>query len=185
MTPDEAAALREPFHAAVIGKLPKGGTYLDYVGHAVVTDRLLKVDPEWTWEPVGFTDGLPAFDEHGGLWIRLTVAGVTRLGYGHPDRSTGGDSRKAAISDAIRNAAMRFGVALDLWAKEDMHATPTPSKPRATKDQVAAWGAALISAPDWPTLLGIAQELSQHDLGDAHANLVDAYTARKADLDAS
>lgn len=93
--------------------------HLDYVGHAAVTDRLLTVDPEWTWEPLAFDDaGLPALDRNGGLWVRLTVAGVTRLGYGHADGKTGADAVKEAIGDAIRNSAMRFGVALDLWHKD-------------------------------------------------------------------
>lgn len=98
--------------------------HLDYVGHAEVTDRLLQVDPGWDWQPVSFSSetGLPQGDRHGGLWIRLTVAGVTRLGYGHADGKEGPDAIKEAIGDAIRNAAMRFGVALDLWgatAKQD------------------------------------------------------------------
>lgn len=93
--------------------------HLDYVGHADATDRLLQVDPEWTWEPVAFDQrGLPARDELGGMWIRLTVAGVTRLGYGHAGDKSGGDAIKEVIGDAIRNAAMRFGVSLDLWRKE-------------------------------------------------------------------
>lgn len=115
---DAAAAkrLRDPFPPEAIGQLPKGGTMLDYVGHAAVTDRLLQVDPDWTWEPAGTTEhGLPMFDGADGLWIRLTVAGVTRYGYGD------GKNPKECISDAIRNAAMRFGVALDLWSKEDLH----------------------------------------------------------------
>lgn len=90
--------------------------HLDYVGHAEVTDRLLQADPTWTWEPVAFgQDGLPLVDRQGGLWIRLTVAGVTRLGYGHADGKPGPDAVKEAIGDALRNSAMRFGVALDLW----------------------------------------------------------------------
>jgi hypothetical protein len=90
--------------------------HLDYVGHAEVTDRLLAVDPLWSWEPTAFdADGLPKLDSMGGLWIRLTVAGVPRLGYGHADGKTGPDAVKETIGDAIRNAAMRFGVALDLW----------------------------------------------------------------------
>ena len=58
--------------------------HLDYVGHAALTDRLLDADPAWNWEPLAFTDrGLPAFDETGGLWIKLTVCGQSRLGFGH------------------------------------------------------------------------------------------------------
>lgn len=143
--------LREKFPDAVISKLPKetkkqseerragnniewkcqvcGGmhhknaTHLDYVGHAALTDRLLDVDPEWSWEPVAFgPNGLPQLDQNGGLWIRLTVLGVTRLGYGDADGKTGGNAIKEAIGDALRNAGMRFGAALDLWHKGDLHA---------------------------------------------------------------
>lgn len=93
--------------------------HVDFVGHADVTDRLLSVDPAWNWEPLGFDSfGSPAFDGNGGLWIKLTIGDVSRLGYGHADGKTGGDAVKEAIGDAIRNAAMRFGVALDLWRKE-------------------------------------------------------------------
>jgi hypothetical protein len=60
--------------------------------------------------------GLPLFDGGDNLWIKLTICGVTRIGVGD------GKSPKECIGDAIRNAAMRFGVALDLWAKEDLHA---------------------------------------------------------------
>ena len=41
---------------------------------------------------------------------------------------------KQLISDAIRNAAMRFGVALDLWAKEDLHAGKTADVKRQVLD---------------------------------------------------
>lgn len=93
--------------------------HIDYVGHAHVTDRLLDVDPRWSWEPLAFTaQGLPAVDDNGGLWIKLTIGDVMRLGYGHASGKRGGDAMKETIGDAIRNAAMRFGVALDLWKKE-------------------------------------------------------------------
>jgi hypothetical protein len=113
----EAKLLREPFPEAEIGQLPKGGVMLDYVGHAATTNRLLQVDPGWTWEPFAVDErGLPALDFEGNLWIRLTVCGLTRPGVGD------GRNMKERIGDAIRNAAMRFGVALDLWAKEDLDA---------------------------------------------------------------
>lgn len=100
----------------------KDAVHLDYVGHAALTDRLLDTDIEWSWEPVGFTpEGLPAHDKNGGLWIKLTVCGVTRYGYGSADGKSGGDAVKEIIGDALRNAAMRFGAALDLWHKGDLH----------------------------------------------------------------
>lgn len=104
--------------------------HLDYVSHADVTDRLLAVDPYWNWEPLSFDEkGQPVFVMAGakpvGLWIKLTVhtkpgllgaTPVTRLGFGSVAPNAF-DAEKQLIGDAIRNAAMRFGVALDLWRK--------------------------------------------------------------------
>jgi hypothetical protein len=120
--------LRAPFPAHQISYLPKGGVKLAYVGHAALTDRLLDTDATWTWEPLALDErGLPALDEAGGLWIRLTVCGVTRLGYGDAGTKKGGDAMKERIGDALRNAAMRFGAALDLWHKGDLHGEETPT----------------------------------------------------------
>ena len=125
MTPEESAALRRPFSASAIGKLPRGGKLLDYVGHAAVTDRLLEVDPAWNWTPLAMAaDGTPYYAVLGSdavMWIRLTVCDVTRLGVGIV-KADAFELEKQLISDAIRNAAMRFGVALDLWSKEDLQA---------------------------------------------------------------
>ena len=127
--------LREPFPASAVGKLPRGGTTLDYVGHAAVTDRLLEVDPLWNWEPAAFTEaGLPRIVMDGNqavLWIKLTICGVTRLGVGICNASAF-ELEKQLISDALRNAAMRFGVALDLWSKEPLHDVDVSEDPRRT-----------------------------------------------------
>lgn len=167
------AKLREPFPDHHISKLPKPTkqqteavkadfkkgvrcklcgswhhpdvVHLDYVGHAALTDRLLDTDPEWFWEPVAFTEqGLPAFDQSGGLWIKLTVCGVTRLGYGHAASKPNvdpGAREKEVIGDALRNAAMRFGAALDLWHKGDLHVDGEPASeaPESTGMPDAEW----------------------------------------------
>lgn len=109
--------------------------HLDYVGHAAITDRMLEVDPSWTWEPLALSpDGYPVIDGNGGMWIKLTINGVTRLGYGDAPNKNGGDAMKERIGDAIRNAAMRFGAALDLWHKGELHRAEDPD------DQGAAIG---------------------------------------------
>jgi len=158
--------LRKPFPANQVSKLPKPTkdqtdkvradfklgircqvcgawhhkdvVHLDYVGHAALTDRLLDADPHWSWEPAAFRDGLPAFDSTGGLWIKLTVCGVTRLGYGHAaakPQMDPGAREKEVIGDALRNAAMRFGAALDLWHKGDLHVADEEGE----KDEPKAW----------------------------------------------
>ena len=73
-------------------------------------------------------------DEFGGLWIRLTVCGVTRLGYGDAGGRKGPNAIKESIGDAIRNAGMRFGLALDLWCKGDPDAPQPPSRKRKAQD---------------------------------------------------
>ena len=111
--------------------------HLDYFGHAALTSMLLDVDPNWTWEPLALgQDGLPVIDKDGGMWIKLTVLGVTRLGYGDAQGKTGGDAMKERIGDALRNAAMRFGAALELWHKGDLHGEEPAAIEYITPDQV-------------------------------------------------
>lgn len=145
-------AMKAPFPESMISKLPKGTkaqnecpfeqkvrckvcggfhhpqmVHLDYVGHAALTQRLLQADINWSWEPLAYDEhGLPRFDDAGGLWIRLTVAGQTRLGYGDAQGKHGPNATKEAIGDALRNAAMRFGAALELWHKGDWEADTLP-----------------------------------------------------------
>ncbi len=109
------AELRKPFPKETVGKLPKGGVQLDFIGHAAVTDRLNTVDPTWTYDFKATDDyGNPVLDREGNLWILLTVGGKTLPGCGD------GRNMKERIGDALRNAAMRFGVALDLWSKDEL-----------------------------------------------------------------
>lgn len=213
--------LRAPFPKDVVGKLPKpykrdsakgqcrecGGyhglpaAHLDYVGHAAVTDRLLSVDPEWSWEPMGFTpEGLPALDRDGNLWIRLTVNGHTRPGVGD------GSSMKERIGDAIRNAAMRFGVALDLWSKEELESggkfdpvapqhVSTPGQPGVSAEAFAppqfsdddrrAWLDSVGAQNDLDALQALWRDAQQRGAVAGVPGFQDAVKARKAALIAS
>ena len=118
---------------SIVGKLPRGGTQLDYVGHAEVTRILLEIDPLWTIEPVAFDEaGLPARVKIGtmvqaGFWI--TILGHRRYCVGSvEDRKV--DIGKELVSDGVRNGAMRAGVALSLWSKEEWGDQPAkPAKP--------------------------------------------------------
>jgi hypothetical protein len=111
---------------ALVSKLPRGGTYLDYVGHAEITRILIEIDPLWSWEPVAWDGGRPAITASNGIasmWGRLTVLGKTVLGVGNaPEKKP--DLDKELVSDFLRNAAMRLGIALSLWSKSDWHDKP-------------------------------------------------------------
>ena len=137
----------------IVGKLPKAGMQLDFVGHADVTKMLIEIDPEWTWEPVAFdVNGLPAYRVENGMahmagW--LTVQGVRRLGIGSVTHNKP-DLLKELISDFIRNSAMRFGICLALWTKQEWddnpHATTKPA-PKRDDLQTALGQVALASNP--------------------------------------
>jgi hypothetical protein len=128
------AKLRELFPPEQIGKLPKGGVSLDFIGHGYITNRFLDADPEWNWRPMAFDEhGLPLFDEFGGLWMYLTVGGVERIGYGDSGGKKGPNAIKEAIGDALRNSGMRFGAGLELWCKGDPDAPAAP-KPKTPAD---------------------------------------------------
>lgn len=130
MDANDAARLRAPFPESQIEQKNMGSRSYAYVNHAVVTDRLIEVDPAWYWQPISVdpSTGMPLLDDNNGLWIRLTVCGVSRIGYGASEpHQKGADAIKTAISDAIKNAAMRFGVALDLWGAEPNGTVGEPS----------------------------------------------------------
>ena len=144
MTPEQSKALRGKMPENLVSKFPSSAganANREYAGHAAVTDRLLEVDPEWTWKFLG--DGTPVFDDVGGIWIELTVCGVTRIGYGFPEHLKGGNAVKEAIGDAIRNAAMRFGVGLEFWFKGDLFAEQDKGGFLLTEAQLKELSAAL------------------------------------------
>ena len=144
--------------------------HLDFVGHADITDRLLNVDPSWSWEPYAQDgNGMPLLDNNGNLWIRLTVGGVTRPGVGD------GKNAKECIGDALRNAAMRFGVALDLWAKGDRswaHAEDqTPVRERDPRAELLAEIRSL--AGDRDAQLAVATDWAESHDGQALRDATD------------
>lgn len=208
---DALQKLRVPFEANQISKLPKPtkaqtdmvrsdyqkgmrcqlcGTWhhkdvvhLDYVGHAAITHRLLDVDPLWSWEPVAVdANGLPMLDKDGGMWIRLTICGMTRLGYGDADGKTGPSATKERIGDALRNAGMRFGMALDLWHKGVLEMEPERFEPNnADKWIMKAESAASMAALEKIWADGAA-DLVEKDDRKAYNEFKATVSARKKEL---
>lgn len=137
-----------------VSQIVKNGVSLDYVGHAEITKILIEIDPLWSWEPVAWVNGRPATHTQLGkitkrdgtvlefptvsMWGYLTLLGVTRIAVGSVE-ALKADLDKELVSDFLRNAAMRFGIALDLWTKGETkveqvvnahrHETDTPAAP--------------------------------------------------------
>lgn len=125
----------------IVSKLPKGGTTLDFVGHADITRILIEIDPHWTIEPAMVDlNGLPAVVVTGnmvqaGFW--MTLLGQSRYCVGSVEERKA-DRYKELLSDGIRNGAMRFGISLHLWTKaewDDLGATPAKPDTRNKKPE--------------------------------------------------
>lgn len=124
----------------IVGKLPRGNIKLDYVGHAEITRILTEIDPLWKLEPIKIDDdGLPAYRVENGMahmMGALTLLGHTRLGFGSAPHNKQ-DMFKELWSDLIRNTAMRFGICVSLWSKEEWggesEVAPAPKKKAPAK----------------------------------------------------
>ena len=146
----------------IVQQLPKGGTKLDFVGHADITRILIEIDPYWSWEPCGWVQGRPAIHVENGMatmWGWLTVHGKEMLGVGSV-KADKGDYEKELIGDFLRNASMRFGIALSLWSKSQFASLvedkPQPAKPAPkpalpddaplSEDQINAFNKACVGS---------------------------------------
>jgi hypothetical protein len=159
------AHLTHPFDRKQIGKLPKTDKRpeLDYVNHAHVTNRLNQYAPGWSYT----LDEM--FTQAGECWVRgtMTIYGASRVEFGK------GKNPLEAMSHFIRRAAMRFGVATDLWAKEDFeedtdagregpHPSQGGSLPASTNSPAGGMGEAipagepqLATQDQWANLLAM------------------------------
>lgn len=132
---------------AIVGKLPKGGMQLDFVGHADITRILIEIDPHWRWVPIAWDNGRPVIHVENGIatmWGELQLLGQARLGVGSV-RADKADLDKELVGDFLRNAAMRFGICLSLWTKQEWDDLNT-NKPAAPKGKTGS--AAKPSAKD-------------------------------------
>jgi hypothetical protein len=146
----------------IVGKLPKGGSSLSYVGHADITRILIEIDPHWRLVPIAWDNGRPAMNvvnDMATMWFELTLLGTARLAIGSA-KSNAPDLDKVLYGDALRNGAMRFGISLNLWTKqewEDLDHNPVPSNPRPSAPASAPEQAPKQAKPKTLTPLSQAQ----------------------------
>lgn len=112
LTQDDLKILAMPFDEKTIGikvqSFSKDRTkamLVAYVQHTDCYSRIEQVDPNWTSE---ITQVLPIGDTVN-VRVKLTIKGVSRENAGE------GDDLKSATSDAIKRAAMLFGVSRYLY----------------------------------------------------------------------
>lgn len=122
----------------IVGKLPKGGATLDFVGHADITRILIEIDPHWRLVPIAWENGRPAVNivnDMATMWFEMTLLGQARLAIGTA-KANSMDLDKVLYGDALRNGAMRFGIGLSLWTKQEWddldHHAPAKPAPKQT-----------------------------------------------------
>jgi hypothetical protein len=183
--------------------------HLTYVGHAGVTERLNQVDPAWSWEPQvrdvdpvllraaietgnefvvrDLIGNAPPRQTDGGLWINLTVLGVTRPGFGSADGKSGPNAIKEIIGDAIRNGAMRFGVGTYLWSKSEAAAAKAirehGAEPDADSPAPARQQAPARQRPPAPRQEDQHRPLSEQEEHQAAARKIAAEAATRPSYD--
>jgi hypothetical protein len=125
----------------IVGTIPRNGINLAYVSHADITKILIEIDPSWNWQPVAWDNGRPAItvmNDTATMWASLTLLGKTLLGVGTA-KANKPDLDKELIGDFLRNAAMRFGISLSLWSKQDWSdQTTVTSLPRVQAQRAEA-----------------------------------------------
>jgi hypothetical protein len=114
------AQLASKFPDEVVKKKPGRGNApaMSYISHAIVTERLNKLAPDWSVRNVAthtYLDGQGVI-HCAGVTLEMTIGGVSRVESGGPQRQDGFTNEiKNAYSDALKRCAMRFGVALYIW----------------------------------------------------------------------
>jgi len=176
----------------IVGKLPKGGASLDFVGHADICRILITIDPLWSWEPIEWDGGKPAMyieNDMLTMWGRLTVLGKSVIGVGTV-KASAIEASKQVVGDYLRNSAMRLGISLSLWTKSewtDLDHNPAPAK------RTTGANAKPTAAPAAPTDLISKVQITQFTQACAKAGLVaeevgvhagvDIHKATVSDLD--
>jgi hypothetical protein len=147
----------------IVGKLPKGGTQLDFVGHADITRILIEIDPHWRLVPIAWENGRPAMNvvnDMATMWFELTLLGTPRLAIGTA-KANAFDLDKQLYGDALRNGAMRFGISLSLWSKqewEDLNHNPAPAPAPRPTGQASKPAPAPAGKPKPKTLTPLSDE---------------------------
>lgn len=128
LTPETVAHLRRPFMPAAIKfrvdqKRPADRIRcLPYIDSSLARERLNDVDPAWfaeyEWLLRGFAGGDPlGVGSYVPVGCTLSVLGVGRYGVGQAPRAKAdGSLFKSAQSDALKRAALEFGVGAYLRA---------------------------------------------------------------------
>jgi hypothetical protein len=144
---------------------------VDYVEWHVVADILDRVAPEWSHAVRGITQigGLVA------VTASITIDGVTREGIGTGEAIDEKGIKKAE-HDALKRAAVKFGIARELYRKDDDEATGTSGSHAA--DPVARTLSDLVTPKQLVAIRAIASATGV----DAEQRTLELFNCRPEEL---
>jgi hypothetical protein len=123
--------LSKPFHRRFIKS--KGGSFkADYVSHSTVTEFLIGIIGNFSWQHVCWIHGKDGALEGGVFRLTATIDGqqvvIEECGAVERPAPNAGERAKDISSDAIKRCAMRLGLGLHLWSQDDYILYNTLSK---------------------------------------------------------
>jgi len=129
---------------------------VDYVEWHVVADLLDRICPDWSHE----VTGIKQIGDYVAVTASITIRGVTRQGVG---TGSAYDEKgiKKAEHDALKRAAVKFGIARELYRKEEEAApqkngAATSEAPQFPRDPVAKTMADLVTPKQLVAIRAIA-----------------------------
>jgi hypothetical protein len=156
--------LAEPFPAAEVGWKPQSvkgnrAMAIAYIDARNVMDRLDEVVGVAGWQDR--YESLP----DGSVVCRLTVEidgkRITKTDVGSPsEQPDGGDRMKAAFSDALKRAAVKFGIGRYLYSLDSIWCDYDPLKRQfVQKPQLPAWALPSAKKPPQPQVRPMGSEV--------------------------
>jgi len=146
--------------------------FVDYVEWHLVADLLDRLVPTWSHS----VRGIVQIGSFVAATAAITIGGITRegIGTGPADSETG---IKKAEHDALKRAAVKFGVARDLYRDEDRESeSPAPSNSRHSRNRrVSNPKAATLNELVTPKQLFLIRRLAEQTGHDPEAICREVY----------
>lgn len=126
---------------------------VDYVEWHTVADVLDRTAPNW----MHAVKEIRQIGDFAVITVAITIDGVTRegIGTGSARSETG---IKKAEHDALKRAAVKFGIARDLYKKDIDAAEPEPLEPKFPSDPVAKTLAEMVTTKQLGMIRAVARE---------------------------
>ena len=146
---------------------------VDYVEWHTVADVLDRTAPNW----MHAVKEIRQIGDFAVITVAITIDGVTREGIGTGSARTETGIKKAE-HDALKRAAVKFGIARDLYKKEIDATDPESAPPRFPADPVAKTLAEMVTTKQ----LGMIRAVARESAVDADKECLEVLNCKVSEL---